>query len=209
MREDTPLNRRRFFREGLRELLRPFGSAIEPIEAAARALGSLDEKSPPPLPRRVELKLWLRPPGAKPEKEFLDSCSRCGDCVRICPAQCIRIDVAGVRGNGAPFIDVDAMPCVLCDGLKCTHVCPTGALSPVEDVTHVDMGTAVWHEDLCLRSRGEGCTVCIDQCPIGAKALELVEGKVTVHEADCAGCGVCQHYCPTSPKSITVNPRPA
>jgi NAD-dependent dihydropyrimidine dehydrogenase PreA subunit len=37
----------------------------------------------------------------------------------------------------------------------------------------------------------------------------LEAGKVQVIESGCTGCGVCQHDCPTSPKSITITPRPA
>jgi NAD-dependent dihydropyrimidine dehydrogenase PreA subunit len=40
-------------------------------------------------------------------------------------------------------------------------------------------------------------------------ALELIEGKVTVHEDGCIGCGVCEHHCPTLPKSIVVIPKAA
>jgi len=71
------------------------------------------------------------------------------------------------------------------------------------------MGTAVWKESTCLRTRGEPCTICIDQCPVGSVAIELREGKVHVIEDGCIGCGVCEHYCPTTPKSIVVTPRDA
>jgi ferredoxin-type protein NapG len=128
--------------------------------------------------------------------------------VKICPAECIKIDPTGARGGGAPYIDADAMPCVLCDGLLCMNVCPTGALQPTPLIL-VDMGTAEWREEFCVRSRGEPCTICVDQCPIGSKAIELMSGRIEVHEDGCTGCGVCQHYCPTSPKSIVVIPKSA
>jgi ferredoxin-type protein NapG len=111
-------------------------------------------------------------------------------------------------GDGAPYIEASEMPCVLCDGLKCMHVCPTGALVPTI-LDQVDMGTAFWNESICVRSHGENCTICIDHCPIGTAALELLEGKVKVHEEGCSGCGVCQHRCPTDPKSIIVIPKAA
>jgi translation initiation factor RLI1 len=42
---------------------------------------------------------------------------------------------------------------------------------------------------------------------MGTAALELNGNRVVVKEEGCTGCGVCQHYCPTTPKSIVVTPR--
>lgn len=209
MASDQPVNRRRFFREGLRELLRPIAGAVEPIEEAVRQLGALE---PAPAAAPVPAPAWsapdavLRPPGALQEDLFRATCGRGGECVRACPAQCIKIDPSGRIGNGAPFIDADAMPCVVCDGLHCMQVCPSGALLPTP-LVEIDMGTAVWHEQRCLRSDGADCTICIDRCPLGSAAIELRDGRVAVIEAGCIGCGICQHECPTRPKSITVVPR--
>jgi MauM/NapG family ferredoxin protein len=207
---DQPVDRRRFFREGLRELLRPLADVVEPLEQVIQQITDLDSVgAPTPAPaHRPAYDAWLRPPGALPEQRFLDACSRCGDCVRVCPAQCIKIDSTGERGGGAPFIDLDVMPCVVCDGLQCTHVCPTGALAPIP-LGAIDMGTAVWRPATCVRSQGEPCTICIDRCPVGAVAIELVGDDVQVHPDGCIGCGVCQYYCPTTPKSIVVIPRAA
>lgn len=216
---DKPVNRRSFFREGLRELLKPLANAIEPLHEAARQLGELEQLAAPvgnSSPRRIPLNIALRPPGALEEKSFRDTCSRCGECVRVCPAQCIKIDDAGVLGNGAPYIDADQMPCVVCDGLHCMQVCPTGALVPTI-LAEIDMGTAVWHSDICIRTRGDDpsinpaqdCTICVDKCPIGSFAIELKANQIVVKEAGCIGCGVCQFECPTSPKSIVVVPKSA
>jgi ferredoxin-type protein NapG len=201
------MNRRRFFREALGELIKPLSKAAAPIERAVHQLGALDRLMPVELQRaqHYPLPVWQRPPGALPESSFHHTCSRCGECVRVCPAQCIKIEPDG-RGEGLPFIDPNEMPCVLCDGLLCMHKCPSGALLPTL-LADIDMGTAQWHESLCLRSHGNECTICVDQCPVGSVALEFIDGKVCVHEAGCTGCGVCQHSCPTSPKSITVIPR--
>jgi len=219
MADDRQINRRKFFREGLGELLRPLTQLAGPLEEAIRQISSIDpefkaaeaaqaaknQSAAAPTVRAMPT-IWLRPPGALPEQQFRDTCSKCGDCVQVCPAQCIKIDPDGVKGGGVPYIDVDTMPCVMCDGLLCMHNCPTGALVPTP-IGEIDMGTAVWHRETCVRSRGEECTICVDQCPIGAMAIELRDGDIHVIEAGCTGCGVCQHYCPTVPKSITVTPR--
>jgi ferredoxin-type protein NapG len=199
------MDRRRFFREGLRELLKPLVKAAEPIERALRELESLDPASARSH-ANVPLQILLRPPGALPEREFRDTCSRCGVCVAVCPANAIKIDTSGTIGNGAPYIVAAEAPCVACDGLHCMQNCPSGALvfTPLVDI---DMGTAQWKEHLCVRSRGEECTICVDQCPLGAAAIVCEDGKIKVIEDGCIGCGVCEHFCPTVPKSIVVIPK--
>jgi ferredoxin-type protein NapG len=203
------MNRRRFFREGLRELLRPLADSVENLAKAAEHFNKLDQ---PPAPRyeppayeppRLQ---FVRPPGARSEEEFKSLCSRCGDCVRVCPAQCIKIDETGYNGDGAPYIDIDTMPCVMCDGLLCMHNCPTGALLPVPR-EQMNIGLAVWQQHMCLRTSGQECTICVDRCPVGAAAIEVSGGNIDVHAAGCTGCGVCQHACPTYPKSIVVTPK--
>jgi ferredoxin-type protein NapG len=220
MPDQTPFNRRNFFRQGLKELLRPLSNAAGPLEEVIRQLSSLDlesaavenhqkqkEASPPvQSPASLMIGTPIRPPGALPEQQFRETCSRCGECVRVCPVQAIKIDPRGVKGAGAPFIDIDSAACVMCDGLLCMNKCPSGALVPTP-IGDIDMGTAAWKEQTCLRTGGESCTICIDECPIGEVAIVLDAGKIKVIEDGCTGCGVCQNRCPTSPKSITVIPR--
>lgn len=205
MSKDKPVDRRRFFREGLRELLKPIAQSVEPLE---RAINQFNQATTPRQAPTPNLQLpVLRPPGALfPDKSFLDTCSRCGKCVEVCPANCIVIDPSGTRGDGAPFIDPVAMPCVVCEGLHCMHSCPSGALKPIP-IDQIDMGTALWNEHTCVRTKGEDCRICVEKCPLGTIAIELTQGKIIVHDAGCIGCGVCQHECPTSPKSISVFPR--
>jgi ferredoxin-type protein NapG len=71
------------------------------------------------------------------------------------------------------------------------------------------MGTAVWNEMLCVRAQGESCQICVERCPLGSIAIEAKENAIEVHPSGCIGCGVCQYYCPTNPKSIVVIPKAA
>src|SRR5262245_31514542 len=131
MPDESRFNRRNFFREGLRELLKPLSRAVEPMQKALEQFESIAGEPEKPAAASSGSKrasteatnVWLRPPGALyPDKNFRDTCSRCRKCVEVCPAQCIQIDPTGRRGNGAPFIIPEEMPCVVCDGLKCMHV---------------------------------------------------------------------------------------
>jgi ferredoxin-type protein NapG len=205
MSKDKPVDRRRFFREGLRELLKPIAQSIEPLEKAINHFNDATGSQAKTSGSKVELP-FLRPPGALlPDQSFLDTCSRCGKCVEVCPANCIVIDPSATRGNGAPFIDPIAMPCVVCEGLSCMNICPTGALKLLP-ATEINMGTAVWNESACVRTKGQDCQLCVEKCPIGPAAIELINGKIAVRESGCIGCGVCQYECPTWPKSIVVHP---
>ncbi|HET6248830.1 MAG TPA: 4Fe-4S dicluster domain-containing protein [Tepidisphaeraceae bacterium] len=227
---DKPMNRRRFFREGLFELLKPLDRVVRPIEELAKQVGKLDEMQPrqsrPPVevkraPNTVsysapssqgtddvdDTKHFIRPPGARSEQDFLNICSRCGNCVHACPVNAIQLDYSQSRAGGAPYIDPDSSACVMCDGLSCMSQCPSSALMIVPR-EEIDIGTAAWNSGLCLRTvTGEPCTLCVDHCPVGTAALEVVDNHVIVHEDHCTGCGACQNNCPTSPKSIVVTPK--
>src|SRR5687768_16757830 len=208
MSDDRPLDRRRFFRIGLRELLKPLANAVEPVERALRELESLESvvggtKSSSP-PR--SLPIFLRPPGALDVQAFREQCSRCG--VSVCPADAIKIDSTGVLANGAPYIVAAEAPCVACDGLHCMQNCPSGALT-FRPLVDIDMGTAEWRPHFCTRTTiGDDCRICVDQCPLGSAALTLDDARhVKVIEDGSIGCGVCERCCQTDPKSIVVIPK--
>jgi ferredoxin-type protein NapG len=209
MPDDAPMDRRKFFRRGLSELLRPIASAIAPIERAARKMGEIEaamaHRGAAP---KSHGGVWLRPPGAVSEKSFLQTCTRGGECVKACPAACIKIDGGGSKGAGAPYIDADTSACVVCDGLYCMNVCPSGALVPTS-INDIDMGTAVWYQHSCTRDSGSDCRICVDDCPLGETAIKVNGREIAVQPLGCVGCGICQMHCPTSPKSIVVIPKAA
>jgi ferredoxin-type protein NapG len=165
-------------------------------------------QSPPPARRAAPTldRPWQRPPGALPELEFRTRCTKCGDCVTACPVHAIKIDHSAEEGGGYPFIDANIQPCTLCTGQPCMPACPSGALQ-ITPLDLIDMGTAHYFDQTCLRFNGEECTMCVDHCPVGPRALEVKDGWITVHEEGCTGCGVCQNNCPTDPKSIIVIPK--
>ncbi len=208
MPDDKPLHRRQFFRRGLSEFLKPLVKAIEPIERASNhleKLQSIPQSKPQAAPKTVPLQVWLRPPGALNELQFLATCQRCGECVKVCPAQAIKLDPDNKIAGGAPYIDADTTACVVCDGLHCMSSCPSDAIIETP-LTLIKMGTAVWREHLCVRTNGESCAVCVEICPLGEKAIALSGNEIEVKPIVCIGCGLCQQHCPTSPKAIGVIP---
>jgi ferredoxin-type protein NapG len=195
-----PIRRRDFFRRGLAEFLKPLDRALEPVKRVARHFDALDRGPdpliPPPPPEPAAPTL-LRPPGAIPEEQFLTTCQRCGNCAGVCPVHCIHIDDTRTVMGGAPYIDIRSQACVLCEG----------ALERVESPAAVRMGTAQWVQDTCRQVLTGDCTLCVDRCPLGPAAIEMIKGQVVVHETGCTGCGVCHQVCPTEPRSIIIQPR--
>jgi ferredoxin-type protein NapG len=190
--DNQPQHRRSVFLRGIRRLMEPLAEYIE-------------QRIDIPLPIA---RTRLRPPGALPERAFLDTCYRCGNCIDVCPARAIRpVSGADVEQAGTPYIDPDLSACVICDELSCMKACPSGALRLVSEVSSIRMGVARLDEAICVRGRGEACRLCVDKCPVGPAAIDLGQtGEVVVKDAGCVGCGVCQFYCPTLPKAIQIEP---
>lgn len=71
------------------------------------------------------------------------------------------------------------------------------------------MGVAAVHHISCLRTRGEDCQLCIEQCPVGDSALHINNhDRIEVLDA-CTGCGICEFACPTAPPAIEITPTTA
>jgi ferredoxin-type protein NapG len=173
-----------------------------------KPLAELKPEPPSPLPgappRRPPP---LRPPGLMHELILVNNCTRCGKCVEACPAEAIfPLDASWGSAAGTPAIDARKQPCVLCDGLQCTHVCPSGSLQPVYSNRDVKMGLAIVDEARCLAFHGQACDHCHMACPV-PETIRIEAGGIRVVAANCTGCGLCEHVCPTEPASIRVVPR--
>lgn len=192
-----PQDRRGFFAESIARVLRPLAEYLE-------------QRLPPDL---LPVRDQLRPPGAIAEKDFLNTCYRCGSCADSCPVNAIKLTRGGRdETNGTPQIDADEAACALCETLACMKACPSGALRPT-DKLDIRIGLAAVDYRLCVRSKGEACTECISRCPLGETAIRLDDaGRVHVIAPartgrGCVGCGLCQQHCPTRPKrAIRVRP---
>lgn len=153
----------------------------------------------------------VRPPTADIDDErFQAACIRCGLCGTVCENGCIRYFAADAPhwGGLTPYIDVRERSCTLC--MRCTEVCPTGALSRVDPELEtlarvVRMGTAVVDPDRCISYLGRICGYCHDACPLPGRAIKLVPpAKPVVLEDACVGCGRCVEMCPQTPTAIDV-----
>ncbi len=144
----------------------------------------------------------LRPPWALREDDFVEQCTRCGDCLRACPQTILQSDAAGF-----PEVDFARGACTFC--AACLGVCASGALMPPARPSQVSsppwLAKAVI-DDRCLTQRGVFCEVCRDQCAPRAIQFRLAVGKAPgprINESTCSGCGACVSACPVSAIRIT------
>lgn len=145
---------------------------------------------------------FIRPPGAIPEKEFLQTCTRCKSCAEACPNHAIRIadQKQGILNLDFPFLDVQHKPCIVCQDVPCSQVCPSGALIPI-DQREIFLGKAEIDEKRCLAYQGEKCFNCDYSCPIKGTILWNKEGP-RIDPLSCVGCGICIFACVTDPPAV-------
>ncbi len=132
----------------------------------------------------------VRPPGALPERQLLERCIKCGQCMRICPTNVIHpagLD-AGLEGLWTPVLNfrIGTSGCQhKC--IACGHVCPTAAIRPI---------------DLDERT-GQGRFAAAGPIRIG---MAYVDRGRCLPWAMNTPCIVCQENCPVSPKAIVTRP---
>ena len=164
----------------------------------------------------------MRPPGAVAEPEFLERCTKCDQCLRVCPTNVLQPAMfeAGLEGVWTPIMNMKMGYCEL-NCTLCGQVCPTGAIQKITipqklglgaftDLGSIKTGTAFFDQGRCLPwSMDIPCVVCQEVCPISPKAIfsrpvDITDrwGKIVrlsrpyVDPVLCNGCGICEHECP-------------
>jgi ferredoxin-type protein NapG len=158
--------------------------------------------------RRFAPRRFIRPPGAAPEPEFIALCTRCGDCVAICPVHAIRLAPADAGlAAGTPMLDPAVVACVACADMPCARACGTGALvAPPDGWKGVHLGVLVLDPERCITFHGAACDVCVRTCPVGESALALdARGHPVLKTEGCVGCGMCVTACVTRPSSLALH----
>jgi len=155
----------------------------------------------------------IRPPGALPEIDFLASCVRCGECMKVCINHALQplSFENGLEGLFTPKLVPRRGYCEF-NCTLCTQVCPTGALEKlnVNQKHEVVMGKAYFEPARCLvYAQKKSCIVCEEHCPTHDKAIKfnemitldndgnsIVLKQPYVKEELCIGCGICEYICP-------------
>jgi polyferredoxin len=163
----------------------------------------------------------IRPPGSVAERDFLERCIRCAECMKVCPNNALHpaFMESGVEGLWTPIliprIGYCEPTCVLCG-----QVCPTGAIQKINEdqklgnaTRHIEpirIGTAFYDHGRCLPwAMATPCIVCEEFCPTAPKAIWVEEvdapdrdGRMVhlqrphVDPRLCIGCGACEKVCP-------------
>jgi len=182
-----PLDRRRFFSQGLTRALREIVGAVE---------------------QRVVQAQYVRPPGALPEAAFLAACTRCGACADVCPVHAItNLPPSAGLAAGTPTLDVAVTACIMCESMPCAAACPTPALDvPAWGWRDATMARLLVDESRCITYRDVACGICARVCPVGEDALRIDDRGRPVVGAACTGCGQCLNACVTTPSSLSVQP---
>ncbi len=149
----------------------------------------------------------VRPPGALREDGFLARCLRCGECMKVCPANGVHPAglEAGLEGIWTPVMRMTIGYCEY-ECTLCSEVCPSGAIRPLtlSEKQKIRIGLAWIDRNRCLPyADGRACIVCEEHCPTPKKAIRFQEasvGGVVVKQPHvdlelCIGCGICVNKC--------------
>jgi ferredoxin-type protein NapG len=188
---DSPYGRRAFLKDSV-------VSVAKAAQEFAKHQGVVPEQ-PAPAPVRTD---WLRPPGAADEALFLERCTKCGDCAKVCPYGSITFHPQ----NGTPVIFADQMPCYLCEDVPCIAACATEALLPVAGREQIRMGLAVVSHRVC--TAGQGCHACVSKCPTDALSMDFDRQRLVVTTERCVGCGLCEQVCQTVNDQVAIRVTP-
>ena len=152
----------------------------------------------------------IRPPWAIDASLFAEKCTRCDECIKVCPEKIIS------RGDGGyPEIDFHQGEgeCTFC--AKCADACESDAfiISPddkagnlaIKSLTPWDL--QINFDTKCLSLNAVVCRTCADNCDEQAISFQLKLKGVSepqLTQESCTGCGACVSVCPV--RAIEIKP---
>lgn len=148
--------------------------------------------------RIAQAKPALRPPGALREADFLATCTRCDDCIPVCPNHIVFSDA-----EGYPALSFAHAACTFCGA--CQRACIPKALRG--DPSGAKLNAVAIIGPDCVALDGVVCRVCGDACEAEAIRFPPRAGGTplpVVMAERCTGCGACVGACPS--KAIGVSP---
>lgn len=170
---------------GICDVLCPFG-AIKVTVNGEHVIPVVEKESFPQLIREIQVDTSKCP-------------SNCVDCEEACPLNLIKVSWQTAEGETIQtkparkrkgikvIVNIEKERCPCCR--ICEFKCPENAIQ-VPKFFH---GKIQIHPEKCP----EGCTDCLDVCPItGALYLSEEDKKVHVNEKFCVYCGACKIVCP-------------
>jgi ferredoxin-type protein NapG len=160
-------------------------------------------------PKLKASEIFLRPPGAIKEKDFMATCIKCGQCIQVCPYHTLSfLDIDKGHLVGTPFVSAKDRGCYLCDLLPCVLACPSGALDHhASAAKDVKMGVAfLKRPDTCLATRGELVRAKDLARALGHSHTNERETKVLQEykKYENKPCTICADMCPYPQKEKAI-----
>ena len=173
---------------GICDILCPYGAVRITIDGQ-HILSVVEKESFPQLTREIQAEASKCP-------------TDCTECEDTCPLKLIK--VSWLTPDGKTIEHAESLTEQEKTGLKakidvqkeycpCCRVCEIKCPQGVMHVGKFLYGKIAIHAEKCP----EGCTDCLDVCPItGALSLSDEDKKVHVNETFCIYCGACKLVCP-------------
>jgi polyferredoxin len=188
----------RFLPNRRSEILKPDLKRRTVVASAAVGIVGIPAMRIANWPDRAYSEKVIRPPGSVEEREFLERCIRCAECMKVCPNNALHpaFFEAGIEGLWTPIliarIGYCEYSCVLCG-----QVCPTGAIQKIDENQKMgigqkplSIGTAMYDQGRCLPwSMATPCIVCEEFCPTSPKAIWAEELEIPKREPHYDGAG--------------------
>ncbi len=158
----------------------------------------------------------VSPPGSLGLAHFTGSCTACQLCVTVCPSKVLQPSFLeyGFTGMMQPRMDFHASFCNY-DCVRCTEVCPTGAILPLSREQKHLVQTGIVRLELkncVVPTQKIACGACAEHCPTQAVHMVDYQNGLTIPEIvpeQCIGCGACEYICPTRPyRAIYIDGSP-
>jgi ferredoxin len=202
--QDLNYNRRNFLKNSGSIITGLFFLVGFPIKSVAKSFLFKDISNNPRL---------VAPPGAVSFTNLTNLCTGCHLCINECPTKVIKPSFLeyGLAGTMQPRMDFSKSFCDYeCN--KCTLICPTGALKPLQlekkKLTQIGKVNLDFNKCIVFSQRTD-CGACAEHCPTGAVYMVEYEKslrKPVTADNQCIGCGACEHICPALPvKAIVVD----
>ena len=141
-----------------------------------------------------------RPPWALAEPDFIDACTRCGECIVACPRGILE------KGDGGyPVVSFARQGCDFCGA--CDRACAPRVIDRVARPRAWSWKAVP--DGRCLAERRVECRICAEACD--ARAIRMVPriGSVAQPKVDgaaCTGCGQCVAPCPANAVRLAERP---
>lgn len=155
----------------------------------------------------------VSPPGSLGIRHLTTRCTACHLCVSVCPTRVLRpsLNEYGLDGMLQVHMDYSTNYCNY-ECVRCSEVCPTGAILPVDQEQKKTLQLGQVHlilENCVVYAENTACGSCSEHCPTQAVTMVPFRGGLTLPEikpAICVGCGACEYACPVRPhKAIYVD----